>query len=100
MKCPRCGLISPEGSRKCDCGYELNLPRDMQAHEMRTRPERASGPRRAAVIVCAIIAAVWIVYIAKWDSTNNLYGMGLVFLIPISAVVLIVSGIFWFGARR
>ena len=40
MKCPKCGLYSPEGTLKCDCGYDFRTgiePDDAKAKRFAKR---------------------------------------------------------------
>ena len=100
MECPRCKLLSPEGTASCDCGYQLNLPFGMQPSSVRQPIERSSRHRQVGVLVVIAVAVMWGVYLLRWDSGNNLYGIFLLVLIPLSAVLLIIAGILMVSATR
>jgi len=39
MKCPRCGLISPEFAQRCDCGYDFTAKTIEKAYFTQTLPK-------------------------------------------------------------
>lgn len=59
IQCPRCKLISPLETEKCDCGYDLHLPATMQATASRQPFHRYSF---AQVLGGALIGAVELVW--------------------------------------
>jgi hypothetical protein len=56
--CPRCRLVNPPEARRCDCGYQLGLPVDMQTAEMRKPIPRRSKLRTSGIVLVAAAAAV------------------------------------------
>ena len=97
-ECPRCRLISPPESTYCDCGYDFRLRPEEQSGKMFIKPE-SSAKRTFGVMLLAFSALLWLIYILAWPKDNNLYGVGMMFLIPLTAVMVLV-GIMLATARR
>lgn len=56
LKCPRCRLFSPPGSRSCDCGYEFSAAsyeRDAGSYRLM---HRSAGTRKMVVGVLCFVA--------------------------------------------
>jgi hypothetical protein len=51
MECPNCGLLSPEGSTRCDCGY------DFQSGTM--PPRNKTWWEKYGIAVFVISAVIW-----------------------------------------
>jgi hypothetical protein len=87
LTCPRCKLINPPQAKVCDCGYELQLPVEMQAPEMRRRPTQLSGKKSTGYLLIGIVLVSWIVLLIA-TRHNNLVGIAMIWLVPLSLVLL------------
>jgi hypothetical protein len=72
----------------------------MQPTNARRPIEYSSRRRQIGVGLLIAVAVMWGVYLLRWDSRNNLYGILMLVLVPLSAVLLIVAGILLLSATR
>ena len=49
IKCPRCGLFSPDSAQRCDCGYDFETNTDEKAYFAQELPRQIRG-----YVVCLI----------------------------------------------
>jgi hypothetical protein len=98
LTCPRCKLISPPQAKVCDCGYELQLPVEMQAPEMRHRPRQFSGKKSSGYLLIAVVLVAWIALLIA-TRHNNLAGIAMIWLVPASLVLIAVALILIAAAR-
>src|ERR1700759_5378415 len=98
LTCPRCKLISPPQAKICDCSYELQLPVELQAREMRHRPRQLSGKKSAGYLLIAVVLVAWIALVIATHH-NNLAGIAIIWLVPAGLVLLAVAVILIAAAR-
>jgi hypothetical protein len=98
LTCPRCKLINPPLAKVCDCGYELQLPVEMQPPGMRHRPTRFSSKKSAGYLLIAVVLLAWIALIIATHH-SNLAGIAMIWLVPASLVLIAVALILIAAAR-
>jgi len=88
MKCPRCGLINPDGAIRCDCGY------DFKTGEVKNSFLRSSGismghGRHESEVPVEIIKWNWGAFLLTWiwGLANKVY-ISLLALIPFVGIVM------------
>jgi hypothetical protein len=93
-ECPRCKLVCASESI-CDFGYDFSLPPDRQPP---SKPSASRSPasvlRTIGILLLASSLVMWLVFAVGWSNDNNLYCLLLIYLIPISAVLLLLGFIF------
>jgi hypothetical protein len=57
MNCPRCGLASPAGSRRCDCGWDFEAQR--VEGQTPSTPELARRIRRVRGVALLALIVIW-----------------------------------------
>jgi hypothetical protein len=88
--CPRCKLINPPQTKVCDCGYELQLPIEMQASEMRHSSGQFSGKKSAGYLLIGVALVAWIALLIATHH-NNLAGIAMIWLVPASLAFIAVA---------
>lgn len=86
MKCPHCGLINPDSSQRCDCGYDFTL-KDVPETEVTTEEQlaRALKEKRDKIIINdATISANYI------KSEKRLKIITIFALISTIAIIIII----------
>ena len=58
MKCPHCGLLNPDGSQWCDCGYNFESRSIKISESDRARIAEVANSRLTTSIVLAIAALI------------------------------------------
>lgn len=72
----------------------------MQPPNARRPIERSTQRGQIGLALLIAVAVIWGVYLLRWDSSNNLYGIFMLVLIPLSAILLMVAGILVLSSFR
>ncbi len=116
MKCPNCGSMTPSSTLVCECGYDYGKRAVLQPpvhtpEPYRMVPTRTAGANTAAIIagvvfaLCALPVAgyLFIVYFAaRALGAGADVGLQLLltFVVPIAALVLLITGILYLLSRK
>ena len=76
MKCPHCGLLSPDTAQRCDCGYDFHTHRMEQSY-LASRASTTGGVRRKAptfVQVSLITLSAAFMFFGGWLCTGGAQG--------------------------
>jgi hypothetical protein len=81
MKCPACGLYSPDGATRCDCGYNFAWQPGSAADQTFVAGRRAAANRNmrhGAAWVVAGLAMLALTYAYALDrgGGNRIFGLG------------------------
>jgi hypothetical protein len=95
-ECPRCKTICEPSAEKCDCGYELALPADMQPAAMRRPLPKFKSFEAVGVglIVLAVLdgAVYWFRFVGQWSALTMLWMVPAGLIVMIIGLILLVVG--------
>ena len=103
--CPRCGLTSPPGAQRCDCGYDFTVGRVADSYltnKQRTLVAGATRQKRILWITLGTLAALWalrsltILSAAISSSPSSAYTAGSAAGAVVGFVVALALSIFFF----
>ena len=86
LECPRCGLLSPDGAARCDCGYDFDrntiessylMAHVLRKHggEVRLIEETSRARIRTGMLLLAVAVMVCVLSIA-YDGHAAFWGGG------------------------
>src|SRR5713101_7462969 len=92
LECPKCGLWSPPGALRCDCGYDFSTGQAPAVDQPRSRPEEPAGPLMrwymaagyAASEVGGLLALLWIIGLISGARRPGI-------LIDVGAIVMLAT---------
>jgi len=98
VKCPRCGLLSPETAEQCDCGYRFNGGPTGTASP--GRPQWANAlPAHVSVVDVNMSFRSMVVFMVKWAIASIPALLILILLAALAAAMFgeILAGLFRLG---
>ena len=104
MKCPQCGLFSPDSAQRCDCGYDFGTQQGGSRDALRARSQLDPLIVNAPWLICGVFILGTTLGIRDMrgkpgpDAAGDL-AMATIFTTGACAIValmvLLTTGIFW-----
>ena len=88
LKCPRCGLFSPESAERCDCGHQFKSQSGTTGRSV-PQPEQMAFPSQVSIVDVNMPFGSMVVFMVKWAIASI---PALLILIALGALVSIVLG--------
>ena len=89
MKCPRCGLYSPESAEECDCGYRFSAQLAGTTRASQGAQPTDALPTQVSVVDVNMPFGSMVVFMVKWAIASI---PAFLILIGLGAVVAALFG--------